>query len=398
MAEKGERIIRLSRRVNVKPWQKVVVTVVAMLLAFLLCGIISEAADPGSFGEFYELFFKGSFISGDSFLTLLWDSAFLFLIAIALTPVFKMKFWNIGAEGQCIMGGLGALIGLYFIAPHVPLVIGLLIELLLAVIFAVIWTVIPAIFKAFFNTNETLFTLMMNYVAMGIASAFILANKNTATGTIDELYSNEHFGWIPIMDKFNNSYIVNIIIVVAVAALVWVYLKFTKHGYEISVVGGSQNTARYVGINVKWVILRTIIVTGVICGIAGFLCVAGNYHTLTIDAIGGRGFTAIMICWIGNFSVPLMGLYSVLISIVSTGCKNAASWLSYSDKLSSISVALFFITLIISTFFINFKVNIRWPEKMKVFFEKLFKKKEKVLQLGDQSPLPNEDYIKEDDK
>ena len=132
MAEKGERIIRLSRRVNVKTWQKIVVTVVAMLLAFLLCGIISEIAEPGSFGKFYTRFFQGSFISGDSFLTLMWDSAFLFLIAIALTPVFKMKFWNIGAEGQCIMGGLGALVGLYFIAPHVPLIIGLLIELLLA--------------------------------------------------------------------------------------------------------------------------------------------------------------------------------------------------------------------------------------------------------------------------
>ena len=178
--------------------------------------------------------------------------------------------------------------------------------------------------------------------------------------------------------------------------MIWVYLRFTKHGYEISVVGGSQNTARYIGINVRWVILRTIIVTGVICGIAGFLCVAGNYHTLTIDAIGGRGFTAIMICWIGNFSVPLMGLYSILISIVSTGCKNAASWLSYSDKLSNISVALFFITLIISTFFINFRVSIRLPNPIKKLFDKikgLFKKKKKPEEV---EAVPNEGLAMKD--
>ena len=156
-------------------------------------------------------------------LAVLWDAALLFLIAVALTPVFKMKFWNIGAEGQCLMGGLGAMIGLYFIAPHVPLFIALLIELALAIIFAVTWAVIPAIFKAFFNTNETLFTLMMNYVASGLVWAFVIANSNTATGTINELWPNEHYGWIPIIDKLNNSYIANIII--GIICCWWV----TKH-------------------------------------------------------------------------------------------------------------------------------------------------------------------------
>ena len=369
-----ERVIRISRRVYTKPWIKWLSVGGSILLAFLVFGIISTIAAPGSFLEFYELFFSGPLVSFDSFLVVLWNAAFLFLIAVALTPVFKMKFWNIGAEGQCLMGGLGAMIGLYFIAPHVPLFVALLIELALAIIFAIVWAVIPAIFKAFFNTNETLFTLMMNYVATGIVFAFVLANTNTATGIITELYPNEHYGWIPIVEQFNNSYIANIIIVLLVAVLIWVYMKFSKHGYELSVVGGSQNTARYVGINVKKVIIRTVILTGAICGVVGFLVVPGSAHTITPEIIGGKGFTAILICWIGEFSVPVMGFYAFLINFVSTGCKDASKWLPYSDKLGNICVAILFVFLLVSTFFVNFNVYIKSAklDKIKNFFKKVF--------------------------
>ena len=382
-----ERIIRISRRPFIKWWQKLIIIASAILVGFLMCGVISTIADPGTFVDFYQLFFEGAFVSGDAFLTVIWNAALLFLIAVALTPVFKMKFWNIGAEGQCLMGGLGAMIGLYFVAPHVPLFVALLIELLLAVIFAAAWAVIPGIFKALFNTNETLFTLMMNYIAAGLVWAFELTFKNNSTGTIDELYPTEHFGWIPIMEKFNNSYIVNIIIVVLVAVLVWVYLRFSKHGYELSVVGGSQNTARYVGINVKKVIIRTVILSGIICGVVGFLLVPGSAHTIAHETVGGRGFTAILICWISDFSVPAMAFYSFLINFVSTGCKDASKWLNYSDKLGNICVALFFVLLLVCTFFINFKISIKWPKSIKDFFDKIkgiFKKKKEP------EPLPNE--------
>ena len=385
-----ERIVRISRRPSIKWWQRLIIIASAILVAFLMCGVISTIAAPGTFFEFYQLFFEGPFVSGDAFLVVLWNAALLFLIAVALTPVFKMKFWNIGAEGQCLMGGLGAMIGLYFVAPHVPLFLALIIELALAMIFAVGWAVIPTIFKAFFNTNETLFTLMMNYIAAALVWAFELTFKNNSTGTIDELYRTEHYGWIPIIDKFNNSYIINIIIIVLVAVLVWVYLRFSKHGYELSVVGGSQNTARYVGINVKKVVIRTVILTGIICGVVGFLIVPGSAHTIAHESVGGRGFTAILICWISGFSIPAMGFYSFLINFVSTGCKDASKWLPYSDKLGNICVALFFVALLISTFFINFRVSIRWPKPIKKFFDKikgLFKKKKKPDEV---ETVPNE--------
>ena len=363
LAEKveRERIIRISRRVNVSRLQKILITGGSILAAFLMCGIISTLVAPGSFLDFYLFMFRGTFLTPKITVALLWQVALLFLIALALTPAFKMKFWNIGAEGQVLMGGFGAMIGLFYIAPHVPTFVALFIEIALAIVFGIVWAVIPAIFKAFFNTNETLFTLMMNYIAMGIVATFVMANATNSSGSMDPLYEDTHAGWIPVNDFFSNSYLLNILLVVVIAMALFIYLKYSKHGYELSVVGGSRDTARYVGINVKYVIIRTIILSGAICGVAGFLIVAGSDHTISSVAVGGKGFTAILISWIGGFSVPLMAFYSFLISFISVGGSNAASWIGYSRNVANVLVAIFFIFVVSSTFFINFKVHLHLP-------------------------------------
>lgn len=380
-----EKFIRISRRTDIKLWQRIVIVVSSVLIAFLLCGLISNIAAPGSFAKYYEYVFKGTFSTPRIFMTLLWNTAIMLLVAVALAPVFKMRFWNIGAEGQCLMGALGAIVGLLFIAPNIPTFLAIIIEFILAVTFAAIWAAIPAIFKAFFNTNETLFTLMMNYIATGIVASFIIFNQTKGkSGTIDPLNSATHAGWLPYIEYFNNSYIINIIIIAIVALVIWAYLRFSKHGYELSVVGGSQNTARYVGINVKSVIIRTAVLSGIVCGIVGFLLCAGGSHTITTTIVSGRGFTAILVCWAGNFSVPLMLLYSFLITFISSGSSTASSALPYSAAISEVATAVFFIVVIASTFFVNFRVHIpllRKPiGKLKELFNKiksLFKKDKK---------------------
>ena len=372
-----EKAIRISRRTDVKLWQRIIIIGASIVFAFLLCGIISNIAAPGSFIKYYEYVFKGTFSTPRIFVTLLWNVAIMLLVAVALAPVFKMRFWNIGAEGQCLMGALGAIIGLMFIAPHVPSVLAIIIEILLAVLFAALWAAIPAIFKAFFNTNETLFTLMMNYIATGIVASFIIFNQTKGkSGTIVPQNTGTRAGWIPYIDFFNNSYIFNIIIIVLVAAVIWAYLRFSKHGYELSVVGGSRNTARYVGINVKKVIIRTAVLSGVVCGIAGFLLVAGGSHTITTTIVGGRGFTAILVAWAGNFNVPLMLFYSFLITFISSGSSTASSALPYSGAISDVATAVFFVVTIASTFFVNFTVHIPVLRKFIEKIKSLFNKKE----------------------
>lgn len=370
-AEVKEQWIRITRRTKVDWKLKATVTGIALVVAFFMCSLLMFVVAPSEYPNYYMYFYQDTFMNFERILTNLCEAAFLFLIAVALTPVFKMKYWNIGAEGQCLMGALGALIVMYFFAEHLPLPVALLLELLFGIAFAVVWAVIPAIFKAFFNANETLFTLMMNYIAYGIVIAFVKANQNDGNGNIETLHSEGHYGWLPIIDAFKNSYLIIIVIVIVVAIIIMIYMRLSKHGYELSVVGGSRNTARYIGINVKKVIIRTVILTGVICGIVGFLYIAGKERRIDENIIAGNGFTAIIICWLGNFSVPLMAFYAALITFVSKGCSNAIDWGASNSTgvtvsgMKNVSVGLFFIVMIISTFFINFKVIINLPKKKK---------------------------------
>lgn len=352
-----ERIFRISRRSEMKIWKRILIKTGFILFAFLVCGILSAIVQPGSFMEFYEYMFNGTFFNFKTILKLLWETALLFIIAVALTPAFKMKFWNIGAEGQVLMGALGSLIALKFIAPHVPNFLAIIIEILLAVIFSAIWSFIPAFFKAQFNTNETLFTLMMNYIAMGIVSACVIAWSTSGSNALGIVNNINKEGWLPFIGDLGNSYIINIIIVIIIATISWAYIKKSQHGYELSVVGGSFNTAKYVGINTKKVIIRTLVLTGAICGVAGFLLVAGSDHTITNTLVAGRGFTAILVAWLGNFSIPLMAIYAFLASFVSIGSSNAAAWIGYSSTISNVLTGVFFLLIIVSSFFVNFKID-----------------------------------------
>ena len=371
---KKERLIRVSRRTNVKLWQRITFKVIFIVIALLICGLLSEVVSPGSFGMFYKYMIDGTFFNVKTTVSLLWNAALLFIIAVALSPAFKMRFWNIGAEGQCLMGALGALIILKFVAPNIPSFLAIILEFIVAIAFAIIWAVIPAFFNAKFNTNETLFTLMMNYIAMGIVAACAIAWSTSGSNIIGVVNSDTHQGWLPFVGDVGNSYILNIILIALAATAVSIYLKFSQHGYELSVVGGSRNTARYVGINVKTVIVRTLLLSGAICGLAGFLMVAGASHTVSSSIVGGRGFTAILVCWLGEFNVPLMAVYSFLVSFVSIGSSNASAWIGYSSTISSVLTGIFFLLIIVSNFFVNFKISIRLPN--------FFKKKEVEIKEG----------------
>ena len=368
MAKKKERerIIRISRRSDLKLWQKGLIKAGFILFAFLFSGILSSMVAPGSFLDFYQYMFEGTFFNEKIFMNLLWQTALLFIIGVAVTPSFKMKFWNIGAEGQCLMGGLGALIVMKFIAPNIPNYFAVLLELLFAILFASLWAVIPAIFKAFTNTNETLFTLMMNYIAMGIVAALVIAWSTSGSNVLGIINPETHDGWLRFVGDFGNSYVINIFIIIIVAIIVHLYLRFSKHGYELSVVGGSRDTAKYVGINTKSVIIRTLVLSGSVCGIAGFLMVAGASHTVSSSLVNGRGFTAILVSWLGGFSVPMIALYSFLVSFVSIGSSNAAAWIGYSSTVGQVLSGFFFLVVIASTFFANFKVHIHLPHKKKI--------------------------------
>ena len=222
----------------------------------------------------------------------------------------------------------------------------------------VLWGVIPAFFKAKFNTNETLFTLMMNYVAMQLVSFCIVFWENPKdSNTVGVINSATQGGWLPSI--FGQKYRLNIIVVAVITVIMYIYLKYSKHGYEISVVGESENTAKYIGINVKKVIIRTMALSGALCGIAGFLLVSGTDHSITTNTVSGMGFTAIMVSWLAKFNPIVMTLTSFLIVFLERGAGEIAMSFQLNESISDILTGIILFFIIGSEFFVNYKIRLR---------------------------------------
>lgn len=350
-----EPAFHIAKRDHVPFWQAVLIRLAAIVCAcvvVLILGAILVGGNP--FNIFVEMF-RGAFISYDVW-DLVHEICILLLVALALTPAFKMKFWNIGAQGQILVGGLGCAICMYY-GQRLGWGDGLVIilSLLSAVLFGAIWAVIPALFKAFFGTNETLFTLMMNYIAIQCVRSFTNHVKSgMATNPLNTLF----VGNLPVVGF---EQLLNILIVAIITVMVFVYLRYTKHGYEISVVGDSENSARYAGINVKKVIIRTLILSGMMCGFAAFLLVNGNSHAFSESTEAGRGFTAIIVSWLGKFNPLYMILTSFLVVFLQVGTKNAVDMIpSLKDNsFADITVAVFIIFIIACEFFIAYQIKRR---------------------------------------
>jgi simple sugar transport system permease protein len=331
---------------------------IAILTAVLLSGLLTFLVTGLNPLEVYSKMIQGNFGSPRRIWVLLQNTAILLIIALALTPAFKMRFWNTGAEGQVLIGGFGAALIMRFVGAGLPNALLIPLELLAAIAAGALWGFIPAFFKAKWKTNETLFTLMMNYVAIQIVSWFCtLFAVPKGSGQLGILNQSTEAGWLPTL--FGQKYMMNVIIVVLVLVFVFVYLRYSKHGYEISVVGESEKTARYVGINVKSVIIRTMLLSGALCGVAGFLLVAGTDHSISPGTVGGEGFTGIMVSWLAKFNPFVMVFTSALIIFMKNGAAQIATSFHLNESFGDILTGIIIFFTIGCEFFINYKIVFR---------------------------------------
>ncbi len=328
----------------------------AILLAFIFVGLVSIVLIKKNPFDIYATMFKGAFGYTNRIWKLLYDTSILLCIALGLTPAFKMRFWNIGAEGQVLIGGLASICCMVFLGGKIPNILLILIMLLSALAAGAVWALVPAIFKAVWNTNETLFTLMMNYVATGLVGFTIQSLFPLGSGSMGIVNADTHAGWLP--NLFGSNYLLTIILISVLAVSLYVYLRYSKQGYELSVVGESENTARYIGINVKKVILRTMLISGAIAGFTGFLIVSGYDHSISTDTVGGRGFTAIMVCWLAKFNPLFMVLTSFLIVFMQQGAVQVSDTYRFNASYADILVGIVLFFIIGCEFFINYKLAI----------------------------------------
>ncbi len=342
----------IAKRDDIVWWKAWGIRVIAVMLALIVCGLLTVALTNLNPVDVYITMIKGSVGTPRLVWNLLQNTAILLCISLAVTPAFKMRFWNIGAEGQVLMGGLATATCMIFLGEVLPTPVLIPVMLLASIVTGALWGYIPAFFKARFNSNETLFTLMMNYIAIQIVAYFTLewsVPKGSGTPRILE------FGQLPTL--FGQKYLINILIVLIITIVMYVYLKYSKQGYELSVVGESENPAKYIGINVKKVILRTMAISGAVCGIAGFLLVAGTDHSLKSETAGGRGFTAIMVSWLAKFNPIFMVLTSLLIVFLEKGASKISEVYRLNSSFSDIITGIIIFFIIGSEFFINYTVK-----------------------------------------
>ena len=357
-----EPLIHISKRDSLPIYKSWAIRIIAILLALIVSGIITMLLTGENPIQVYYTMIKGAFGTSRRIWNLLQSLAMLLCVSLAVTPAFKMRFWNIGAEGQVLIGGLATAACMITLGDKIPNALLIVVMVVASTVSAAIWALIPAFFKAKFNTNETLFTLMMNYVAIQLVSYFEMYWENPkGSSNIGIINQATHAGWLPTIGKYD--YLLNIIIVLALTVFMYIYLKYSKHGYELTVVGESENTARYIGLNVKKVIMRTMLLSGAICGIAGLLLVGGTNHTITTTTAGGRGFTAIMVSWLAKFNPIYMILTAFLITFLQSGAGEISTVCGLNESFSDIITGIILFFIIGSEFFINYKMHFRFSHK-----------------------------------
>lgn len=351
---KKEPLLRLVKR-DALPARKVVfvyaIAIVASLVfSALICSLFSSKTPV----DFFQSLIDGAFGTSRRIWLLLQDSALLLGVAVALVPAFKMKFWNLGGNGQILMGALAAISCMFYLGGKLPDGVLIPVMVVASILAGAIWGVLPAIFKAFFNTNESLFTLMLNYIATGLVVMFLTIWVKSGSGVLEPIA----FGNFP--DVFGSKYLLTVLVFFILAILMYIYLKYTKHGYEIAVVGDSPNTAKYIGIDVKRVIIRTMVLSGALAGVVGLFLAGGIHHTISTATANNMGFTAIMATWLAAFNpLVMMGTCFFIIFISKGMLEVRANFGFTNDSVANIVIGLVYFCVIACSFFITYRVVFR---------------------------------------
>lgn len=349
-----EPLFRIAKRAERSSGQVRALKAVSIISALIAGGlfILCLGYHPISV---YGTILNGAFRSGEAIRSTVRIAIPLTISALGISLAFQMRFWNIGAEGQMIMG---AIFASYFALFHAnwPKPLLMLVMFLAAIAGGALWGLVPAFFKARFGTNETLFTLMFNYIALNII-VFLR----------DGPWADPGSPGFPKIARFaKNAQLYQVfrvqigwIIALLLVVVVTVYLSRTKQGYEISVVGGSPATARYAGMPVRFIILRTMAISGGICGIAGMTQATGSDMTLATSVAGGVGFTAIIVAWLAGLKPYGILITAVLFAVLEKGCSVMQSTYDLSSYSADILQGIILFFVLGGEFFIRFRFVMR---------------------------------------
>ena len=363
-----EPLVKISKRQNLALGYKLLLTVGAILLSLVLGAILLSCLGYNPI-SFYVQMLMGNFKNASYLKLMVRALIHLLITSLGVSLAFKMRFWNIGAEGQFIVGALIAMTFSLLIGDSLPSPLGAIIIVLLGTLGGGLYALFVAALKVKFNTNETLMTLMLNYVALYIASYTLKTDFYAVQGQgVPAFRIIAESLWLTEIDIGKFSFDTALFVAVALVLIIFVYFKQSKHGYELNVVGDSPNTAKYAGMKVKWIIVRTMFLSGAIIGMAGALKLCGSSagHTFSANITGGVGWTSIIVAWLAKLNPIGIFIASLLMSILERGCSFARTSLGISEAMSDVLQGIILFTVLASDFFINYKVSFRKKVKAAV--------------------------------
>lgn len=310
--------------------------------------------------------FNGSFGSVYGIKETITKAIPLILVGGGLALVFKAKFWNIGAEGQLLMGAVfGTWVGLHW-GPALPALVIVPVMFLAGFLGGALWGLIPAVLKLRFSINEVISTLMLNYICAEFLTLLIVgpwkSTKKFGFPYTDDLPESA------ILSLFPGSriHIATLILAVVAMVVLTIVIYKTRFGYEVRVMGENPDAAKYAGIDFGRTTMLIMVISGGLAGLAGVGEVAGIHHYLSYpDSISsGYGFTAIIVAWLAK----LNPFYVIFSGFFFAGLLVGGDAIQISLGLPAATVDIFngtlLIFLIMGDFFTKNQVRLRSKKRV----------------------------------
>ena len=355
----------IVKRENLPLWQKCCYYLGAVVLALILGGLLLIALGVDPIAYYTRMFTMGTIgnkIAYKVWINYLKDLVPLALTSVALSLAFKMRFWNIGGEGQFILGAITAAFVAFKLGPVLPGAVSLILMCLAAMIVAGLYGLVVAALKVRFGTNETLLTLMLNYIALYVliflgetkADWNFFLDPESLRPVFASFSDIVSFPGIPMGGKFSLNICVVLTVLIGVA--VYVYLRYTKQGYEISVVGDSAGTARYAGMKVNTIVLRTVFLSAALIGLAAAFKV-GTAGILSTSITDDVGWTGIIVAWLSQLNTGVIFVVSALICVLHYGSTVAAATFSQVDSsFANMLQGVILFLVLAADFYTRFKI------------------------------------------
>ena len=308
-----------KRTEDVPRWMPAATSVGSVILAFIVSGVVLWIIGAHPL-DVYNFFLRATFGSWAAFSDTMVKATPLILVGLACTVAFKMKLWNIGAEGQFYIGAFSA--SLVVLVPLVPLdsprIVLILAMVIMGMIGGAIWGFFPGYLKAKFQVNEIITTLMLNYVAILWNNFWIFDRWSDAGFQMTPTFVRN--SWLPRLSDYAREYPMfsgitlhlGVLFGLLAAVLVWWVLQRSRWGYEIRLIGDNPQAARYAGINIARNIILVMMFSGALAGLAGMSEISGVVHRLQERISPGYGFTGIIVAWLAKLNPFGVVLVSIL--------------------------------------------------------------------------------------